>query len=65
MKKFDFNKKKSAASSYYKFKKDEERQASRLSDKSYNRSQGAVKVCIMENGVRIGYDKNGEVIWSF
>lgn len=64
MKKFDFNKKKSSASSYYKFKKDEERQASRLS-KSYNRSQGAVKVCIMDNGVRVGFDKNGDVVWSF
>ena len=64
MKNYDFNKKKSAASSYYRFKKDEERQASRLS-KSYNRSQGAVKVCIMENGVRVGIDSNGEVVWSF
>ena len=63
MKKFDFNKKKSAASSYYRFKKDEERQASRLS-KSYNRSQGAVKV-LLENGVRVGIDSNGEVVWSF
>ena len=64
MKKFDFNKKKSSASSYYRFKKDEERQASRLSGKFY-RSQGAVKVCIMENGVRVGFDKDGSVIWSF
>lgn len=65
MKNFDFNKKKSSASSYYRFKVAEDRQAQRL-DKTYHRYQaGAVRVCQLENGVRVGYDKNGDVVWSF
>ena len=65
MKKFDFNKKKSAASSYYRFKVSEDSQTQRL-DKSFDRYQaGAVKVCQLDNGVRVGYDKNGEIVWSF
>ena len=60
-----FTQKKVNGDKYYRFKIDEDRQASRLSDKKYSRSQaGAVKVC-MENGVRVGFDKNGEIVWSF
>ena len=59
-----FQNKKRNGELYHRFKVSEHNQVQRLS-KSYDRYQGAVKVCIMENGVRVGIDSNGEVVWSF
>lgn len=60
-----FQNKKRNGEIYHRFKISEHEQVHRLS-KSFDRYQsGAVKVCIMDNGVRVGYDKDGEVVWSF
>ena len=60
-----FTQKKVNGDKYYRFKVSEDNQAQRL-DRTFDRYQaGAVKVCIMDNGVRVGYDSKGDIVWSF
>ncbi len=59
-----FTQKKVNGDKYYRFKVSEDNQAQRLSKKYVRHESGAVRV-VMNNGVRVGYDKNGDVVWSF